>query len=75
MALNVQLEGTLWCVYQDGEKVFSHDFRRVEEWLDQVEIASKHCEPSAGAEPQSAFPNRLPARFRIGNAAVTSSKP
>jgi hypothetical protein len=41
----VELHGSCWCVYQDGEAVFSGDYRKVEDWLDHAEFSSKYPVP------------------------------
>jgi hypothetical protein len=75
MSLNVQLHGPLWCVYHDGEEVFSGDYRDVEEWLDHAEISPKYPAPPAGTEPLITHVGRLPSLNRLRNAPVTSAKP
>ena len=75
MPVNIHLQGNLWCVYQGGEKAFvSQDYRKVEEWLDHAEIASKHRKLPAGAEPPSSPVGRLSSRIQLRNASTTSTK-
>jgi hypothetical protein len=71
MSLTVELHGPRWCVYQDGEEVFSGDFRKVEEWLDQAEYCSKYQESPDGAIPRIKEVGRLSSLIRLRNASMT----
>jgi hypothetical protein len=53
MSPHIELHGSLWSVYQDGEEVFSSDYRSVEDWLDHAEIASKYPENSTAPNRES----------------------
>lgn len=75
MSLKVELHGSLWCVYQDGEEVFSSNYRKVEEWLDHAEFSSKYPDSPAGTEPRITDVGRLPSLIQLRNAPATSAKP
>jgi len=75
MSLMVELHGPLWCIYQDGEEVFSSDYREVEEWLDHAECCSKYQESPDWTKPRITDVGRLPSLIQLRNVTMTSAKP
>ena len=43
MSPQVELHGSRWYVYEDGEEVFSSDYRKVEDWLDHAESSLNYA--------------------------------